>query len=111
MIKCLLYIIFIISLEYVILQSNSCVGSGLSAEDCSKKLNENEKNEGSYCCFFSGTRKDNNYEDKQCITLSEDEFENIDRNVDEKKETHTNPSIDCNSYYLHISIIILLFLL
>ena len=108
MTKFLFYIIFIISFKNVILE---CIGSGISPKDCSQKLTESEKNSGAYCCLFTGTRKDNEYQDNQCMKLNKDEYDNIDDKIKDKENTHTNPSIDCKSYYLHISIIIILLFL
>ena len=112
MIKCFMYIIFIISLENVILQiSDTCIGQGSSAKDCSSRLTENEKNDGAYCCLFTGTTKDTNYETNQCMKLNEDEYHNIKQKIKDKENNYENPSIDCKSYYLHISIIIILLFL
>ena len=99
MIKFFLYIIFIISLENAFVESTTnCIATGTSVKDCSQRLTENEKNDGYYCCLFTGTRKDNEIQDNQCMKLNEDEQKNIDDKIDEKKTLMKNLQLIVNLF-------------
>ena len=107
--KCLIFIIFLILLENVILE-DICMGSTLDINDCIGKLSQDKKDANCYCCLFTGTSKEG-YQVSQCIELQKIQYDYIEEIIQDKKKSYENPSIKCKSYYLHLSIIVLLFLL
>ena len=92
--------------------------SASSSKDC-KKLNVSES--GNHCCYYKGKVEYNGKTDEQktCIELTDEEYNNIDDYIDDGKDAVKelggkvkDLDIDCNSSFLTNSLLgIILFLL
>ena len=86
---------------------NQCSGSASTLDDCEKKYTEEEKEYG-HCCLFKAKDKQTSQTTIQCMELSNEDYESIDDVEDSYSYTYDNIEIDCKSYYLHLSLLLLL---
>lgn len=72
--------------------------------DCNGKLSSTEQNKYSHCCYVD------NDEGKACVALKKDEFDSLEQNIKEAKDKGEKVgTIECNSSYLKIGLLSLLF--
>ena len=83
--KCLIFIIFLILLENVILE-DICMGSTLDINDCIGKLSQDKKDANCYCCLFTGTSKEG-YQVSQCIELQKIQYDFPARNLNSARKS------------------------
>ena len=106
MLKFFKYIIFLLSIIEIQLNGD-CKGSATSTDECLDKITEEEKEYGTYCCLFTGKRKESTIQDSQCIEIDEEGYNSISDVEDTYKNTYDDPSIDCNSRYLNLSLLLI----
>ncbi len=106
--------IFLLSFIYSD-ETKTCEGIVTKKSECHDiKLSDEKK-----CCYINAIISDDGKEEeiKGCTDLKKTEYDDIDKYIEElKKENEKDEkfklkSIDCNSYYLHITILSLLFIL
>ena len=113
--KVLFALISILLLSFIY-SDEKCSRETEKKSDCHNiKLSDEKK-----CCYFNYIYTDEDgkeQEAKGCGDLTKAEYDAIDKYIDdikkdyEKDEKFKIKSIDCNSYYLHITILSLLFIL
>ena len=106
--------IFLLSFIYSD-ETKTCEGIVTKKSECHDiKLSDEKK-----CCYFNYiyTEDGKELEIKGCGDLTKAEYDDIDKYIDdmkkdnEKDEKFKLKSLDCNSYYLHITILSLIFIL
>ncbi len=108
------FYLFLIALFIYQCSSKACmsVTSPSKAKDC----NEAEPGQGYHkCCYLNGKLKGQN-EEKLCIPLKKEEYDDIKNYISNKKKEAGEGNvekldIDCNSKYLVHSVILLLLFL
>ena len=114
-----IYIIaLLISVNYIFCSTteSSCEDvNPASKSDCTNFYNGIES-DGYHCCYSRETY--NGVDTYQCFDLNRDEYNNIKQTIKNIEESFYNDgddlkikSLDCNSYYLQLGLISLIFLL
>ncbi len=112
--KVLFALISILLLSFIY-SDEKCERDTDKKSDCHNiKLSDEKK-----CCYFNYiyTDGDKETEIKGCTDLKKAEYDDINKYIEEtekeneKDEKFKLKSLDCNSYYLHITILSLLFIL
>ena len=81
-----------------------------SKSECVDKLSTYEKEESYHCCFVSG--KKDGVTQKKCEFISNEEYKNIgDVKGDYEDSGYKEVSVECKSYFLHLSLLSLLLIL
>ena len=106
MLKFFKYIIFLLSIVEIQLNGN-CKGSANSIDECLEKISEEEKDYDYHCCLFTGKRKDTTIQDSQCLLLDDQEYNSIGDVEDSYQYQYDDPSIDCKSRYLNLSLLLI----
>lgn len=108
-----LYQLIIILSLFTLLLGECASETASSKDECNKKeLSEGEKFVGyKYCCYF--TAKAGGITGSACLPISQESYDKIDDYI-KSLETISGASdikVDCNSHYLELGLIGLLFLL
>ena len=75
------------------------------SEDCNGNLSKKDKIHGNYCCYLKTS------DGKECIILTQDDYDDIKGLIKRHRDTDTIYSLDCHSFYLKIGFLNILFLL
>ena len=97
--------ILLILLIYINCQS-VCSGYSFDTNGCSER---NIEIENAYCCYLKGIYKDDQSQHNQCVEVSQDDYHNFDKVMNYYEKYYNELSIDCNSYSLYMSLLLLIF--
>ena len=104
------YTVFILVLLIAYINSDCEDINPSGKKDCKDKLSESEKTNYSYCCYLETESGD-----KVCWALTKDEYNDIDNYIKEaEKDSEGNlkiKSLDCNSLFLKLGFMNILFFL
>ena len=112
--KVLFALISILLLSFIY-SDEKCEGKAEKKSDCHDIKLSNEKK----CCYFSYKYTDEDGQEKEstgCTDIEKTEYNDIDKYIEDIEKKNEDEklklkSLDCNSYYLHITILSLLFIL
>ena len=111
----LLPIILIISFICYSISTTACEASDAKDPSNAKECNERSVDANEYCCYIKGELKLGYLIQKVrgCITMKKKDIDNgaIEKHLKEDKERGSDYSLDCNSSYITIGFLIILFLL
>ena len=111
----LLPIILIISFICYSISATRCEDKDAKDPSNAKECNERSVDTDEYCCYIKGELKMGYLIQKVrgCIRTKKKEIDNgaIEKNLKEAKESGSDFSLDCNSSYITIGFLIILFLL
>ena len=97
--------ILLLLLMHIICQ-NICSGSSFDTKTCSEK---NAEIENAYCCYLKGIDKVDRSQHNQCVEVSQDDYFKFDEVMKLYGNYYTDLYIDCNSYSLYMSLLLLIF--
>ncbi len=101
------HIILILLLIVYINTEDDCddIKNPSSKKDCNGKLSSNDKEKKyTHCCFLENDGQ------KACLSFTQKEFDDIEKNMKEAKDKGEKVgSIECNSSYIKIGLLSLLF--
>ena len=99
--------IFLLLLSLIAIFSEQCykfTGVPSKESDCLNQLSDEQKNtlKKTHCCFFQS----DNQVDPKCVSLTQTQYDNIDDYIEYNEILwgYVNTKINCNSYYIDISI-------
>ena len=113
--KVLFALISILLLSFIY-SDEKCSPDKTNKSDCHNV----QLSDGKKCCYFNYMYTDDDGKEKEakgCGELTKAEYDDINKYIEdakkenEKDENFKLKSLDCNSYYLHITILSLLFIL
>ena len=100
------FLLIVLNFEISIEEEEPCSGIVSSTQECQDKLTEDDLEYGYKCCYHSS--KGNNAL-SECRLLFPEDYKNIKSVIGELKDQgYEDPSVDCKSNYLQITLLTLL---